>query len=46
MGQMVNDVKLAVECKKPVYFYGRTGGSLMSSADVLDQIEKIAGGLK
>ncbi|MBQ7699792.1 MAG: 3-methyl-2-oxobutanoate dehydrogenase subunit VorB [Clostridia bacterium] len=46
MGQMVNDVKLAVECKKPVHFYGRTGGSLMSSADVLDQIEKIAGGLK
>ena len=46
MGQMVNDVKLAIECKKPVYFYGRTGGSLMSSDDVLDEIKKISGGLK
>lgn len=46
MGQMVNDVKLATECKKPVYFYGRTGGSLMSSDDVLNEIRKISGGLK
>lgn len=46
MGQMVNDVKLAVQCRKPVSFYGRTGGSLMSSEDVLEQIIKISGGLK
>ena len=25
-GQMVDDVKLATECRKPVDFYGRTGG--------------------
>lgn len=46
MGQMVNDVRLAVQCRKPVRFYGRTGGSLMSSEDVLEQIIKISGGLK
>ena len=46
MGQMVNDVKLAVECKKPVHFFGRTGGSLPSSDDVFDELTKIYGGLK
>ena len=46
MGQMVNDVKLAVECKKPVHFFGRTGGSLPSSDDVFDELKKIYGGLK
>lgn len=44
MGQMVDDVKLAVECKKPVYFYGRTGGVIMSPDEVLAQIEKIQKG--
>ncbi|MBP5207764.1 MAG: 3-methyl-2-oxobutanoate dehydrogenase subunit VorB [Clostridia bacterium] len=46
MGQMVNDVRLAVQCRKPVEFFGRTGGSLPSSEDVLEQIIKISGGLK
>ena len=26
MGQMIDDVKLAINCSKPVEFYGRTGG--------------------
>ena len=26
MGQMVDDVRLAVDGSKPVYFYGRAGG--------------------
>lgn len=38
-GQMVDDVKLAVECKIPVTFYGRTGGMIPTPAAVLDQIE-------
>jgi 2-oxoglutarate ferredoxin oxidoreductase subunit alpha len=46
MGQMVNDVRLAVQCRRPVEFFGRTGGSLPSSEDVLEQIIKISGGLK
>lgn len=47
MGQMVDDVKLAVECEKPVYFYGRTGGVIPSPAEVLREIEQIVtGGIK
>ena len=45
MGQMVDDVKVATECKKPVTFFGRTGGVIPSPAEVLAEIEKIAGGL-
>ncbi len=44
MGQMVDDVKLAINCAKPVYFYGRTGGVLMSPDEVLNSIEKIQKG--
>jgi 2-oxoglutarate ferredoxin oxidoreductase subunit alpha len=33
MGQMVDDVKLAVECKAPVHFYGVAGGIVPSRAD-------------
>ncbi len=45
MGQMVDDVKVATSCKKPVTFFGRTGGVIPAPADVLAEIEKIAGGL-
>lgn len=44
MGQMADDVKLAVNCKKPVYFYGRTGGVIMTPEEVLGEIEKIEKG--
>ncbi len=44
MGQMVDDVKLAINCAKPVYFYGRTGGVLMNPDEVLDSLEKIQKG--
>ena len=43
MGQMVSDVKLAIECKKPVSFFGRTGGILPTPEEILAQIEKIGG---
>jgi 2-oxoglutarate ferredoxin oxidoreductase subunit alpha len=42
-GQMIEDVKLAIECKKPVEFYGRTGGIIPTPAEVLDQIIKLTG---
>ena len=45
MGQMVDDVRLAVNGEKPVYFYGRTGGMIPTPAEILSQIEKIAGGV-
>ena len=44
MGQMVDDVKLAIECAKPVYFYGRTGGVLMTPEEVVNELEKIEKG--
>ncbi|MBQ5311625.1 MAG: 3-methyl-2-oxobutanoate dehydrogenase subunit VorB [Oscillospiraceae bacterium] len=45
MGQMVNDVKLAIECKRPVHFFGRTGGMVPTPAEVLGQIRQIKEGL-
>lgn len=46
MGQMVDDVRLAVNGKKPVEFYGRTGGMIPTPAEVLGAIQKLAGGAK
>ena len=48
MGQMIEDVKLATECKVPVTLCNRTGGMIPSPDMVLDAIEKAAenGGAK
>ena len=43
-GQMVEDVRLAVEGRKPVYFYGRTGGMVPTPEDVLAKFKEILGG--
>lgn len=40
-GQMVEDVKLAVNGKKPVYFHGRMGGMLPTQKEILDKIKEI-----
>lgn len=45
MGQMVDDVRLAVNGRKPVNFFGRTGGIIPTPAEVLSEIKKIAGGI-
>lgn len=42
MGQMVDDVKLVVNGRKPVSFFGRTGGIIPTPAEVLAEIEKLA----
>ncbi|MDY6368192.1 MAG: transketolase C-terminal domain-containing protein, partial [Clostridia bacterium] len=44
MGQMIEDVKLAIECKKPVYLVNRTGGIIPSSDEVIAMLEKIVKG--
>ena len=44
MGQMVDDVRLAIECSRPVEFYGRTGGVIPTPMEVYDRIVKINGG--
>ncbi len=45
MGQMVDDVKVSIDCKKPVSFFGRTGGMIPSPDEVLREIEKLAAAL-
>ena len=38
MGQMVDDVRLATECRQPITTCNRTGGSVPGSAEVLNKI--------
>ena len=40
MGQMIEDIKLATECKKPVTLCNRAGGIIPSPEEVLAAIEK------
>ncbi len=42
MGQMVDDVRLAVEGERPVDFYGRTGGVIPTPGEVLEKIRQLA----
>ncbi|SEN02963.1 2-oxoglutarate ferredoxin oxidoreductase subunit alpha [Candidatus Frackibacter sp. WG12] len=42
-GQMVEDVRLAVNGKKPVEFYGRTGGMIPSPAEIVEQLKEVRG---
>ena len=43
MGQMIEDVKLSINCSKPVYFVGRTGGMIPSPEEVLAKIKEVGG---
>ncbi|MBR5088697.1 MAG: 3-methyl-2-oxobutanoate dehydrogenase subunit VorB [Ruminiclostridium sp.] len=43
MGQMIDDVKLAINCSKPVEFYGRTGGVIPAPAEILAKIKEMGG---
>ncbi|NBI07755.1 3-methyl-2-oxobutanoate dehydrogenase subunit VorB [Senegalia massiliensis] len=45
-GQMIDDVKIAVNGKKPVHFYGRTGGMVPTPDAIVEEIKKIARGEK
>ncbi len=44
MGQMFNDVRLAVRGRVPVEFYGRTGGVVPFPDEILHEIQRIAAG--
>lgn len=44
MGQMIEDIKLSIDCEKPVYLCNRTGGMIMSPDEVLSKIEEVSGG--
>ncbi len=41
-GQMVKDVKLAIEGRKPVEFYGRMGGNIPTVTEVADALKRLA----
>jgi 2-oxoglutarate ferredoxin oxidoreductase subunit alpha len=43
LGQMVEDVRLAVNGAKPVHFFGRTGGMVPTVREILDQLQAISG---
>lgn len=40
-GQMVEDVRLSINGKKDVYFYGRMGGMVPTQHEILDKIKEI-----
>ncbi len=40
-GQMVEDVRLSVNGRKPVHFYGRVGGMVPTPEEILENIMKI-----
>lgn len=42
MGQMVEDVRLAVNGRAPVHFYGRTGGMIPRPNEVLKRVRALA----
>lgn len=44
MGQMIDDIKLAIECSKPVYLCNRTGGIIPSPDEVLNKLNEIIKG--
>lgn len=43
LGQMTDDVKIAVEGKQKVHFYGRTGGKIPVTEDIVAEVQKILG---
>ncbi|MBO4367584.1 MAG: 3-methyl-2-oxobutanoate dehydrogenase subunit VorB [Clostridia bacterium] len=45
LGQMVDDVRLAVNGRRPVEFFGRTGGMIPGVSEIYDRILKIKEGL-
>lgn len=46
LGQMIEDVRLAVGDKSKVHFYGRTGGMVPSYDEIVAKVEKITEGAK
>jgi len=42
-GQMLEDVRAIVGVRKPVSFYGRMGGMIMSPEELMDEVKKLMG---
>ncbi len=41
-GQMIEDVRLATRCERPIAFYGKMGGIVPLPEDILNEIKKLA----
>ena len=41
MGQMVEDVRLAVEGRCEVHFYGSTGGGIPTAEEILERVKRL-----
>ena len=44
MGQMIEDIRLAEECKKPVVLCNRAGGMIPSPEQIIETVKKLEGG--
>lgn len=44
LGQMIQDVKIAVNGKYPIHFYGRAGGIVPEPIEIVNEIKKIKEG--
>ena len=42
-GQMIDDVKLAVECKKPVWLINRMGGNVLGVEEIINNVKSKLG---
>ncbi len=45
-GQMIDDVKLATECRSKVRFHGRPGGGVPTPPEILKKIDEVLGGAR
>jgi len=45
-GQMIDDVKLATECRSRIYFHGRPGGGVPTPPEIYKRIEEVLGGAR
>jgi len=44
LGQMIDDVKLATDCRKNIHFHGRPGGGVPTPPEIYEKILAITGG--
>lgn len=44
MGQMIEDIRLAQDCKKPVVLCNRAGGMIPSPEQIIDTVKNLKGG--
>ena len=45
-GQMVEDVRLVMNGRKPVHFYGRVGGMVPHPEEIVNKVKELVGGAK